>query len=287
MVQYNPKDWITYIFKFHKSDTFNQLIPLMIFIGMYSGLICYLEMDYFKLEENSHVKNISIMHTTVGFVLSLLLAYRTNTAYDRWWEGRKLWGSLVNSSRNLAIKLSALLKEESNKHYFRKLIPAYASILQKHLANEETAQGLFEGLDLQIDHHKHRPNQVAKIIFQKIHDLHLSGKISGEQLIILNAELVSFTDVCGACERIKNTPIPYSYSAFIKKFIFFYIMTLPFSFVFSLGYYVIPVVVFIFYVLASLELIAEEIEDPFGGDANDLPTAKIASNIKKHVEEIL
>jgi len=287
MVQYNPKDWITYIFKFHKSDTFNQLIPLMLFIGCYSGLICFLEMDYFKLEENSHVKNISIMHTTVGFVLSLLLAYRTNTAYDRWWEGRKLWGSLVNNSRNFAIKLAAILKEESSRNYFKKLIPAYASILQKHLANEETAQELFEGLDLQIDHHKHRPNQVAKIIFQKIHDLHLSGKISGDQLIILNGELVSFTDVCGACERIKNTPIPYSYSAFIKKFIFFYIMTLPFSFAFSLGYYVVPVVVFIFYVLASLELIAEEIEDPFGGDANDLPTAKIASNIKKHVEEIL
>ena len=67
----------------------------------------------------------------------------------------------------------------------------------------------------------------------------------------------------------------------------FFVMTLPFGFVFSLGYYVIPVVIFIFYVLASLELIAEEIEDPFGNDANDLPMTKIASNIKKHVEEIL
>lgn len=287
MVHYNPKDWITYIFKFHKSDTFRQLIPLMVYIGLYSGVICYLEMDYLKLEETSHVKNISMMHTTVGFVLSLLLAYRTNTAYDRWWEGRKLWGSLVNSSRNLALKLSVMLNDEKDKNYFRRLIPAYASILQKYLSNEESAKVLFDDLDLEIDHQKHRPNQIAKMIFQKANDLYKSGKISGEQLIIINAELQSFTDVCGACERIKNTPIPYSYSAFIKKFIFFYIMTLPFSFAFSLGYYVIPVVVFIFYVLASLELIAEEIEDPFGGDANDLPTEKIASNIKKHVEELL
>jgi len=287
MVQYNPKDWITYIFKFHKSDTFRQLIPLMIFIGIYSGLICYFEMDYFKLEESSHVKNISIMHTTVGFVLSLLLAYRTNTAYDRWWEGRKLWGALVNSSRNLSLKLSVILTDEKDKHFFRRLIPSYASILQKHLTNEESAKVLFDDLDLEIDHQKHRPNQIAKMIFQKTNDLYKSGKISGDQLIIINAELQSFTDVCGACERIKNTPIPYSYSAFIKKFIFFYIMTLPFSFAFSLGYYVVPVVVFIFYVLASLELIAEEIEDPFGSDANDLPIVKIAMNIKKHIEEIL
>lgn len=287
MIQYNPKDWITFIFKFHKSDTFRQLIPLMIFIGIYSGIICFLEMDYYKLAESSHVKGISIMHTTVGFVLSLLLAYRTNTAYDRWWEGRKLWGALVNNSRNFAIKLTVILNEEKDRHFFRRLIPGYASILQKHLTNEETAKVFFEDLDLEIDHQKHRPNQIAKMIFQKLNDLYKSEKITGDELIILNSEFQSFTDVCGACERIKNTPIPYSYSAFIKKFIFFYIMTLPFSFTFTLGYYVIPVVIFIFYVLASLELIAEEIEDPFGLDENDLPIAKIAGNIKKHVEEIL
>ena len=287
MIQYNPKDWITFIFRFHKSDTFRQLIPMMIFIGLYAAGIAYLEIEYWKLAENSHVKNLTVMHTTVGFVLSLLLAYRTNTAYDRWWEGRKLWGGLVNNSRNLALKLSAFLKEESDRTYFRKVIPAYSSVLSKHLLNEEVSQMLFEGLDLDIDHHKHRPNQVAKMLIQKANDLYLSGKLTGDQCYLINAELQSFTDICGACERIKNTPIPYSYSAFIKKFIFFFVMTLPFGFVFNLGYYVVPVVIFIFYVLASLELIAEEIEDPFGGDANDLPMAKIASNIKKHVEEIL
>ncbi len=287
MVQYNPKDWITFIFKFHKSDTFRQLLPLMLLIGAYSAGICYLEIYYFKLKDDSHVKNISIMHTTVGFVLSLLLAYRTNTAYDRWWEGRKLWGGLVNNSRNLAIKLAAILEQEKDKQFFKKIIPSYASILAKHLSNEEVSKMLFEGLDLEIDHNKHKPNQVAKMMFHKINELYKLNKITGDQLIILNAEFQSFTEVCGACERIKNTPIPYSYSAFIKKFIFFYVMTLPFGFVFSLGFYIVPVVIFIFYVLASLELIAEEIEDPFGSDENDLPTTKIANNIKKHIEEIL
>jgi putative membrane protein len=124
-------------------------------------------------------------------------------------------------------------------------------------------------------------------MIQRVYRLHAEGKISGDQLIILNSELQSFTDICGACERIKNTPIPYSYSVFIKKFIFFYVMTLPISFVFTLGYLAIPIVAFIFYVLASLEIIAEEIEDPFGGDENDLPTQKLAQNIRKHVGEIL
>lgn len=287
MIQYNPKDWIIFIFRFHESDTFRQLIPMMIFIGLYAGGIAYLEIEFWQLSDKSHVRNIPLMHTTVGFVLSLLLAYRTNTAYERWWEGRKLWGALVNSSRNLAIKLSAYLTDENDRHFFRRAIPAYASVLSKHLLNEEVSQMLFEGLDLEIAHHKHQPNQIAKAIFQRANQLYTSGKITGDQFYIINTELQSFTDICGACERIKNTPIPYSYSAFIKKFIFFYIMTLPFGYVFSLGYYVIPIVIFIFYVLASLELIAEEIEDPFGGDDNDLPTKKMAENIKKHVEELL
>lgn len=287
MTSYNPKDWISFIFFLSKGDTFRKLIPMMFIIGIYSGTIAYLELEYWDLPEDSHVKNISVMHGMLGFVISLLLAYRTNTAYDRWWEGRKMWGGLVNSSRNLAIKFSAILTDEKDKAFFRKMIPGYASILHKHLKDSDTAKQLFDDVDLEIDHHKHRPNQVAQILFQKVNDLYVSKKITGNQLIILNNELQTFTDICGACERIKNTPIPYSYSAFIKKFIFIYVLTLPFGYVFSLGYYVIPVVVFIFYVLASLELIAEEIEDPFGSDANDLPTKKIAENIKKHVEELI
>ena len=287
MISYNTKDWFTFIFRFHKADTFRTLFPIMLAIGAYAGIIGYLEVEYWKLSQDHYVKNITIMHGMLGFVISLLLVFRTNTAYDRWWEGRKLWGALVNNSRNLALKLAVMLPDEKDKQYFRKMIPRYAQILHQHLNNEDTSKQLFEDVDLEIDHHKHKPNQVAKLLFQKINALYVLKKISGDQLIILNSEVQSFTDICGACERIKNTPIPYSYSAFIKKFIFFYVMTLPFGYAFSLGYFTAPVVVFIFYVLASLELIAEEIEDPFGGDANDLPTKKIADNIQKHVEELL
>ncbi len=138
MTSYNPKEWIGFIFSFSKADTFQKLIPMMLIIGTYSGIIGYLEIEYWDLPEDSHVKNISVMHSLLGFVISLLLAYRTNTAYDRWWEGRRMWGGLVNSSRNLAIKLSVILKEESDRAYFRKMIPGYASILQKHLNDSDS-----------------------------------------------------------------------------------------------------------------------------------------------------
>lgn len=287
MISYNPKDWFTFIFKFHKADTFRSLLPLIIGIGIYCGIVAYLEIEYFKLAETSYVKNITIMHSLLGFVISLLLVFRTNTAYDRWWEGRKQWGALVNNSRNFAVKLSGILEHKDDKLFFRKTVPYYAYVLNLHLKDEKISQELFEEFNINVEHKKHKPNQVAKLLFKKLNELRKENKITNEQLLILNPEITSFLDICGACERIKNTPIPFSYSVFLKKFIFFYVMTLPFGYVFSLGYYTIPVVIFIFYVLASLELIAEEIEDPFGNDENDLPTERIAENIKKNIEEIL
>lgn len=287
MISYNTKDWFTFIFKFHKADTFRQLFPLLLSIGLYTGLIAYLELEHFNLAENHNLKNIPIMHGMLGFVISLLLVFRTNTAYDRWWEGRKLWGALVNNSRNLAIKLNALLEDKEDKAFFKKAIPNFAHVLNLHLKEEHISQELFDVFEMTVVHEKHKPNQLVKLITTKIVDLKKQGKLTHEELLFINQELSSFLDICGACERIKNTPIPFSYSVFLKKFIFFYVMTLPFGYVFSLGYYTIPVVIFIFYVLASLELIAEEIEEPFGYDENDLPTERIAENIKKNIEEIL
>ncbi|MFT3674779.1 MAG: bestrophin family ion channel [Chitinophagaceae bacterium] len=294
MISYNTKDWFGFIFRFHKADTVRKLAPLIVAICFYSALIAYLELKYWKLSSDNFVRNIPVMHSLLGFAISMLLVFRTNTAYDRWWEGRKLWGALVNNSRNLAMKLKAILPESeiAQRSFFRKIIPAYANALHQHLRREETRIELFQDEEhkhvfSKIDTAKHVPNQMALLMYQHIHHLHQQNKISGEQLIFLNSELQSFTDICGACERIKNTPIPFSYSVFIKKFIFVYVMTLPFGYVFQLGFWVIPVVAFIFYVLASLELIAEEIEDPFGGDENDVPTDIIAQNIQRNVAEIL
>ncbi|WP_373553712.1 bestrophin family protein [Haliscomenobacter sp.] len=292
MISYNPKDWITFIFRFHRSDTVRRLFPMIVLICLYSAGVAYLEIEVWKLSEKSHVRNVSVMHTLLGFVISFLLVFRTNTAYERWWEGRKLWGALVNNSRNLAMKLAALLRnEQDEKDFFRAMIPAYASALQTHLRSEDTRVELFDklprGMQEKLDHEKHIPNQIAALMYGRILYLAEQGKLSGDHLIFLNLELQSFTDICGACERIRNTPIPYSYSVFIKKFIFFYIMTLPFGYVFTLGYYVVPIVAFIFYVLASLEIIAEEIEEPFGADENDLPLGKISRNIQMHIGELI
>ena len=111
--------------------------------------------------------------------------------------------------------------------------------------------------------------------------------MAGDHMINLDKELKDFMDLLGGCERIKNTPIPYSYSMYVKKFIFIYIITLPFGFVTTFGYATVPAVLLVSFILLSVELIAEEIEDPFGRDINDLPTDDLAKRIRDNINEIL
>ena len=287
---YNPKEWFHAVLYFPKSDTFLKLLPFIILISIYSASIAYFELEYLKLSSKSWLKEITTVHSLLGFVLSMLLVFRTNSAYDRWWEGRKQWGTLTNISRSLAMKLNGMLSTDDieNRKFFRKAIPMYSKILFSFLRSDYATFMLdeekYHDADLIA---KHGPNQVSNIIYQRICSMHSEGIITGEQLIILDKEIQEFTNICGACERIKNTPIPYSYSSFIKKFIVLYVLTLPVGLVFSMGYFVAIAVPFIFYVLASLELIAEAIEEPFGTDLDDLPIEQITMNIEKHVGEII
>ncbi|QSA98024.1 bestrophin family protein [Methylococcus sp. EFPC2] len=275
MINYNPKSWWGLIFKFHKSDTFRQLLPAMATVALYSGGIAYLE----QIVLFDQWRGTTLVHSLLGFVISLLLVFRTNTAYERWWEGRRQWGALVNASRNLALKLDAGLPERHiARSRFSRLIANYAAALKLHLR---------DGISRRDAGIRHAPNRIAAGLFRELEKLRRSGDIDRERYLALVPDLTAFTDVCGGCERIRKTPIPYSYSLFIKKFVFVYIVTMPFCFAHDFGYWTIPFTTFVFYVLGSLELIAEEVENPFGLDANDLPTDEIAVTIASNVDEIL
>ncbi len=288
MITYNPKDWWKLIFAFHRSDSFRVLLPGMIGVAIYTALVAYFENDVF----HATFKNTTLVHSLVGFVLSMLLIFRTNTAYDRWWEGRKLWGSFVNNSRNLALKLHAFLPPESasEKALLRDLICNFIYASKEHLRDGVKTQKLVPLGPYDAEYYalgSHVPNQILKALFVEINRLYTSQIITGDHLIVLNAELQSFADNLGACERIKRTPIPYAYSLFLKKIIFIYVFTMPIGFVLDYGYWSVPVVTFVFYAFAGIEVIAEEIEDPFGREANDLPTDAISDTIRTNLHDIL
>lgn len=289
MVNYNPKEWVRFILTFNRADTVRQLTPALVGIGFYSFIVVHL-IELLDLSSNPHLKNFSLMHTLLSFVISMLLVFRTNTAYDRWWEGRKLWGSLVNNSRNMALKLDQLLEpsQAEARAFFRAMIPNFAFALKNHLRQKSIEREFIEtpGFRVQKLHmSEHVPQQISLAIFGQIVELQRRSVLLPEHLLLLNAEVQSLMEICGACERIKNTPIPFSYSSFIKKFIFVYCLSLPIGYVSNLHYLVIPLVIFVFYVLASLEVIAEEIENPFGTDDNDLPLDTICKGILKTVTQ--
>jgi putative membrane protein len=288
MIKYNPKKWFLPIVQFHKSDTLRVLFPSMLVIGLYTGIVTYIALNELDLKSVS----TTAMHALVGTVLGLVLVFRSNSAYERWWEGRKLWGSLINESRSTSIKLNAflLVTDSKSRIFFTKSIANYVYAMKGHLRGKVVLSEMEDTESLSVEElsqAKHIPNIIASSIYTYVVQLYQQKYISGEQLIILDKEIKSFTDIVGACERIKNTPIPYSYSMFMKKFIFIYTMTMPLGFITTFAYWTIPIVMFVFYILVSIELIAEEIEDPFGVDSNDLPMEEMSLRIKHNVREIL
>ena len=289
MRAYNTKNFLKILISLHKTDTLKILFPTIFLVGIYCYGVYYLEVEYLHLNSKSSISNIGMIHSLLGFVLSLLLVFRTNTAYDRWWEGRKLWGKLVNDSRNFVIKINSILPENDvkNRTQIAKYLRFFPHFLANHLSKESTRLVLDEDFsDLQKELQHHPPAELVFLLTKKLYQLKKENKISDTEMLFLDTQLSGFLDVCGGCERIKNTPIPYSYSSFIKKFIIFYVMALPVANVVNLGGFMIPITMFVYYVLMSLELIAEEIEDPFNNDENDIPMEAISQNIERSINLI-
>ena len=286
MVKYNPRTWFSLIFHSYSRQVVKTLFPGLFFMGLYTAIITFLMEDYFKVSFNS----TTVVHSLLGIVLGLFLVFRINSAYDRWWEGRKFWGSLLNNSRNLATKLDAFLpiEESDSRKFFERMIPNFSVSLKEHLRSGTKMEELEldEEYAQKLKGKVHIPNMIISFMYKEIVKLSAQKKINSEQFFVLDKELKQLSDILGGCERIKNTPIPYSYSMFIKKFIFTYTVTLPFAFITEFHYVTIPIVLMVFFILVSVELVAEEIEDPFGRDVNDLPTEELHEKIKANVQEL-
>jgi putative membrane protein len=199
---------------------------------------------------------------------------------------------MVNSSRNLALKLNACVRKENHedREWLARMIPNFVFATKESLrrgVQMDELKPVSPDFIQDLKRYKHKPNRISAMLYERVNLLYKQGEITGDQLINLDKELKDLIDIMGACERIRNTPIPYSYMMYIKKFIFMYIITLPFGFLTDSGYFTVLIVLLITFVLMSVELIAEEIEDPFGHDLNDLPTDELSVRIRENVEEIL
>ncbi len=197
MIKYNPKSWLTFIFSFHKSDTVRILWKELIYIAILTAIITALELHFYPT--SSVLKNLTSVYSLLGFVISLLLVFRTNTAYDRWWEGRKLWGSVVNDTRNLSSLLSSLDLNPSERTHYADLIIAFSKSMKEHLRRNKL------DLPFPLDESASVGNQplwIAHELRKALHELRVTDRIDAIQWQQLSRHLDQLIDSLGACERI-------------------------------------------------------------------------------------
>ncbi|PWJ44517.1 bestrophin family protein [Sediminitomix flava] len=269
-----------------KGYLIRRLLSSLIAVIIPTALLCLIyELGFLNLEFTSFT-----LPGLMGAALGLLLVFRTNTAYDRWWEARKNLGGLVNTSRNFAFQVVNLIKNQEERIYLVKLIAAYPFLLKEHLRDRKNLSEV-SFLDEQeiklIDAWAHKPNSAIQLMLRTINKAYTRNEITDFQQLKLIENTDELIDIIGKCERIKNTPIPSAHNYLLKIYIWIYAMVIPFGFISSLGWWTILAVTSIYYVAMSLVTIAEEIEEPFGEDPNDLPVDKIAQNICKNVFEIM
>ena len=290
MINYKTNDnWFGDVYNLARSWTMVRITRSVIAIGAYAAIVCG-AIEYFDLD------GLILMNTSIfsllGIILSIFLVFRTNSAYDRWWEARKQWGALVNNTRNLAIYVETMFpkKDKEVRRFMAKHISNFCIALVEHLRKGTKLELLIHLSKADIVEYEskgHIPNHIALQIFERIAEAHRNGEINEGDYINIKAQHQALLDILGACERIKKTPIPFSYAVFLKLFITAYGILLPFALITTLGFYTVPLVMFIFFALLGIELMGEEIEDPFGLDCNDLPTGDIANTIRNNVFEIL
>jgi len=247
-----------------------------------------------------------------NLVLGLMLVFRTNTAYERFWEGRRLWGSLVNVSRNLARQIwtnvaepesdNPVLGRQSDtvpgaqsdreaKAATLRLLVAFAVATKLHLrqqpVNQELEQLLPSSKFFKLKQMNNPPLEVAFWIGDYLQQQYQRDRLHIHQLIAMQELLNGMVDSLGGCERILKTPIPLAYMIHLRQLLLLYCLTLPFQFVSDLGWWTSLVVVLISFTLFGIEEIAVEIENPFGQDANDLPLDAICETMLRNVEDLM
>jgi len=226
------------------------------------------------------------IHAALTLVLGWLLVFRTNAAYTRWWEARTLWGSLVNASRNLSVKLFHLVElPDESRRRMEKLIIAFPRALRDHLRRQPCDR---ETRALLEDLHDapHTPAAIVTRLYTELGQLRAERLVDGNELRLIDVELRTMLDVCGACERILNTRIVRSYRTFARQCIALDLATFPWGIVESFRWWTVPLTMITAYFLFGLETVAEHIEEPFGYDEDDLDLDALCKGIETSVTQI-
>lgn len=288
MTPYDPHEWTSHLFDIEGSmvrEILGRVSACVIWAVIIVALFQW-GPDWFD-----KLAIAETAHTLVGASLGLLLVFRTNASYDRFWEGRKLWGSIVNESRNLARQAAtwmAVDRDLARQVIWWTVAFAYGTKyrlrgaqeigpVQEHLPAESVSEVLSS---------RHVPLAVSRRLTELIAVSKDRRIIDGDQLRCLDQNVQILIDCCGACERIRSTPLPFAYAVHLRRALIVYCFTLPLALVQKYGWETVPATLMIAYVLFGIEEIGVEIEDPFGTDVNDLPLKSICETIEQNLTEV-
>ncbi|MEH2244384.1 bestrophin family protein [Nostoc sp.] len=279
-----------------ESSIISIILPWVLFCTAYGILISFLYhlgLPIAFSNSNSILTN-AVLSFNIGF--TLLLVFRTNTAHDRFWEGRQLWGSLVNTSRNLTRGIWIIIKDKTpqdrrEKEAILRLVTAFAVAMKLHLRSvpldTQLASLVSEKQYLQLQDSNHPPLQIAYWIGDYLQSQHDRNFLNVYQLTTLHNCVDDLVDILGGCERILKTPLPLIYTIKLRQLLLIFCLILPLEIVSFLSWWTGLVMAFVSFTLLSIEQIGSEIEEPFGFDPNDLPLNIICNTISNNVEELI
>ncbi|PDZ09194.1 hypothetical protein CON70_23585 [Bacillus pseudomycoides] len=288
MVHYNNQDSLHRVFTL-KGTIIRDISPqILLYICVSTGMVII----------NHYYVEININQTPwviVGGALGLLLVFRTNTAYDRYWEGRKLFGAIGGSTRNLAVSFlshwdSKGENTDQEKLKFLHLLIAFSKLAKQHLRDEKDLSEVKDLFKLCSDKEKklliesnYLPITIVFMLKTILSKGLRSGHLHPNIIINMEADLNNLLTAIGGCDRIKATPIPFAYFAHIKSLLIIFCGTLPIGLVDYLGWFTVLATTFISFAFIGIEAIGVEIEDPFGHDPNDLPLEGICIGVETHL----
>jgi len=223
-----------------------------------------------------------IPFTLIGIALSVFMSFRNNACFDRWWEGRKLWGQLIIACRSFARQTSML--DEADRRYMLTALCGFSAALAASLRGV-TAVTPFDDIMPDPDHATapNPPDAILHEVGRRCLGSMTAGQISPIQYSVLEIELTALSQVQGGCERIANTPVPFAYSLLLHRTAYLFCLTLPFALAGALGWWTLLPVLLVGYTFFGLDALSDQLEDPFGLEPNDLPLDAMVRTVEREL----
>lgn len=282
------KNWWALLFVW-RGSMMRQMLPQLLIVAALSVVAVWTEGTIWKHK----VPLNATPFTLVGVALALFLGFRNSSAYDRWWEGRKLWGALVNTMRSLtrqALTMTGDTPEATReKRVFINMLIAFTYAMRDQLRGDvfsRSAELLPPALAEEVDRSRYKPFIILRAMGEWVSARYKEGALGEITMSAIDRNLVELSNILGGCERIAATPVPFGYSVMIHRVVYFYVALLPFGLVDSIEWMTPAVAMVMAYSFIALDSLAAELEMPFNRDENDLALDAISLNIELSIREM-